>query len=91
MCDPEGDYFYKNGNEYRGQFKTCSKFYTQQKYGIIEGSGVLKVAGLGTYKGNFINNMIHGDGTFEFTNSKKKIEGTWKNCKIDDFVKEMKD
>jgi hypothetical protein len=35
--------------------------------------------------------MINGAGTFEYLNSKKKIEGTWQNCEIDEFIREMKD
>jgi hypothetical protein len=38
MCDHEGVYSYKNGNEYRGSFKTCSKL-CNSKFGMIDGPG----------------------------------------------------
>lgn len=44
MCDPEGNYYFKAGYEYIGQFKTCSKFVNaQNKYGCFEGPGKIVV------------------------------------------------
>jgi len=54
MCDPEGVYTFKNGNEYRGSFRTCSRLTS--KYGIFEGEGKLKISDLGTFNGKFLNN-----------------------------------
>ena len=68
MCDPEGIYYFKNGNEYRGSFRTCYKLTS--KYGCFEGLGKLKIVGLGVFQGIFKNGQINGHGTFEYFNDK---------------------
>jgi len=67
MCDHEGIYSYKNGNEYRGSFKTCSKLMIN-KYGMFEGLGILKMSGIGTFTGQFKNGHANGPGKFDFIN-----------------------
>ena len=89
MCDPEGVYIFKSGIEYRGQLKTCSRL-SQSKFGIFEGSATLKIPGLGVFEGYFKNNLVHGQGMFEFTDGSESIESTWSKCKIDDLVNHLK-
>jgi len=87
MCDPEGIYTYKNGIEYRGQLKTCSKI-AQGKFGIFEGAGTLIIPKVGTFNGYFKNNAVHGPGEF-ITLQGKTIEKNWQNCPVDDLVIEL--
>jgi len=87
MCDHEGIYSYKNGNEYRGSFKTCSK-YCSSKYGMIDGPGTLKMSGIGTFTGNFKDGEIHGPGRMEFLDPKMKpLEENFEHVSITEFVK----
>ena len=88
MCDPEGVYTFKNGNEYRGSFRTCSKLTS--KYGIFEGQGTLKISGLGTFHGSFLNSQIHGLGKFELSNGEGNIERNWQKTSIDELVTMIK-
>ena len=80
MCDPEGVYTFKNGNEYRGSFRTCSRLTS--KYGIFEGEGKLKISDLGTFNGKFLNNQIHGLGTYFYKDGRKYV-GEFKNGEMD--------
>jgi len=88
MCDTDGIYSFKNGNEYRGSFKTCSKL-CNNKFGMFDGQAQLKISGVGTFTGTFTNGLVHGKGKFEFLEGQKIIEKTWTNCLIDDMEKEI--
>jgi hypothetical protein len=83
MCDPEGIYSFKMGNEYRGSFRTCSKL--TNKYGCFEGPGVLKIGEIATFEGYFKNGNIKGPGKIEFSNGKNSIERVWENTSIEDL------
>ena len=61
MCDNDGTYHFRNGNEYKGQYKTFSN-----KHGIIDGNGQLKIVGFGIYTGRFSMGNINGPGKIEF-------------------------
>lgn len=84
MCDPEGVFSFKNGNEYRGSFRTCSKLTS--KYGCFEGAGTLRLVGMGTFEGYFKNGKIHGPGIFELNNGKDPIEKNWQHTSIDELI-----
>jgi hypothetical protein len=83
MCDPEGIYSFKWGNEYRGSFRTCSKL--TNKYGCFEGPGILKIADVATFEGYFKNGNIQGPGKIKFSNGKAPFEQIWENTSIDDL------
>lgn len=85
MCDNDGIFSFKNGNEYRGDFCTS----VANKYGIIDGQGQLKISGVGTFTGSFTNGNVNGSGKFEYCDGQKAYEGTWTNTKIDDFIKQF--
>mmetsp|Transcript_4967 Transcript_4967/g.8470 ORF Transcript_4967/g.8470 Transcript_4967/m.8470 type:complete len:173 (-) Transcript_4967:84-602(-) len=89
MCDPEGIYIFKNGNQYKGGFNTCSR--SLSKFGVFEGAGTLKIDGLGIFTGMFQNNMVNGAGKFIHINSNKQepITGIWTNMKVDDLIREL--
>ena len=90
MCDPEGLYKFKNGSEYIGSFKTCSKL-TQNKYGMFEGHGTLKIPGVGTFEGIFKNNLALGPGIMKFEDaSKKTIETNFNNESAMDLIERFK-
>lgn len=83
MCDNDGIYSFKNGNEYRGDFKTTFA----NKYGVFEGQGQLKISGVGTFVGQFSSGNANGPGKFEYCDGQKTFEGTWTNTKIEDLIK----
>ena len=85
MCDNDGIYSFKNGNEYRGNFKTCSKLMIN-KYGCFEGQGVLKISGIGSFTGNFKNGHADGPGKFDIINGETH-EAIWNNSSIIELVK----
>ena len=88
MCDNDGIFSFKNGNEYRGDFCTSG---ATNKYGIIDGQGQLKISGVGTFTGSFANGNVNGPGKFEYCDGQKAYEGAWTNTKIDDFIKQFAD
>ena len=82
MCDPEGLYYFKNGNEFKGSFRTCSKLTC--KYGCFEGPGILQIQGLGVFKGKFKNNKIEGPGKLTFSSGDRApIEAIWQQTSIE--------
>ena len=52
MCDVNGEYYFANGNTYKGSFKQCSKLVSN-KFGQFEGEGTLNLFGIGKYIGLF--------------------------------------
>ena len=84
MSDNDGIYSFKNGNEFRGSFKTCSKI-CNNKFGMFDGTGSLKILGVGTYTGQFLNGEINGPGKFEYLQG-QKIEGTFCST-IEELIK----
>ena len=85
MCDSNGIYQFKNGNEYVGSFKACSKIVSR-KYGCFGGQGQLKIAGKGTYTGNFANHCVSGNGKFESLDGQIVVEKAWNQMSIEDFI-----
>ena len=85
MCDHDGIYSFKNGNEYRGSLKTAPG----SKYGMIEGKGSLKIPGVGTYTGSFANGMVSGPGKFDFIDGQKPIDKHWPPISLEDFAKQF--
>jgi hypothetical protein len=63
MNDFEGQYTFKNGNEYKGSLRLSSS----SKFGVFHGSATLTVVDLGIFTGTFEDNKINGPGRFEFT------------------------
>ena len=88
MCDADGVYTYKNGNEYRGGFKTCAKNRSQLPYGCFEGQGQLKVVDVGIYIGRFKTNCAVGPGSVMLMNGKIiELEADLADETIEEIVK----
>ena len=84
MCDNDGIYYFRNGNEYQGQFKTFSN-----KHGVFDGNGQLKIDGVGVYTGKFSMGNINGQGKIEFYDQRKTIERKWNNNCMSDIAAEL--
>lgn len=85
MSDPDGQYRFKNGNEFNGSLKPCSQLLSR-KYGCFDGPGTLKVLGKGQFVGLFKNHCIHGNGKFESLDGQIVIEKNWNDMAIQDFT-----
>lgn len=86
MNDFEGLYTYSNGNQYKGSFRHS----VNSKFGVFHGSGTLTVKDLGELIGSFEENMVHGPGRFEFSESETEFESKWEYLAIDDFIEQMR-
>lgn len=62
MCNDDGVYTFKNGNEYRGGFKPVRKSKLELANVLFEGKGELKIAGLGAFIGQFKESFSYGPG-----------------------------
>ena len=86
MCDKEGIYSFKNGNEYRGHF--CPSNLAM--YGVFEGRGTFKIVEVCIYSGQFKSGMICGQGRVDFINSNKSFEGIWNPVSLESFEQMMR-
>ena len=91
MKEGQGNYAFKNGDSYEGEWKgnikngdgdfsyiNGDKYQGKWKNDKRDGTGVINYANGDKYDGQWKNNHIHGKGTFT-TSAGDKYKGEWKN------------
>ena len=85
MCDENGLYIFKNGNEYLGGIQSAKKPVSGGSCHFLDGPGQMKIAGHGTFIGNFSCGLANGKAKVEtLTGRMIDLPDTLTNARLHD-------
>lgn len=77
-----GEWTFRVGDPYAGEFSAGDKYVGEWKGGLVNGFGTYTLANGEKYEGGFKNDKFEGQGTYSYPNG-ARYEGEFKNGKSD--------